>query len=260
MKNIKISNIFDHLDEWQKVTKTKTKELPEDVYSFIKFYILESNSIKKLTNQKFYNYKAIELKPILNALKIKENYDKIIDSLMTPSNIDKYYTFIKADLTGSDKIKGIIDNIIIPLFQKNNIPVLDLAIEKSLDEYEIHVDESDYYFDEVEIAGQNLADNMSVGESIDEEKIEYQSLFINYLLDKIFANEFSDDIINDYMLPEFDIDNIDEIDDTQIKNVLLDIVNLSVVLSNYVIHNDEISDVFNHDSVVVYYPFSDSFD
>ena len=77
MKNIKISNIFDHLDEWQKVTKTKTKELPEDVYSFIKFYILESNSIKKLTNQKFYNYKAIELKPILNALKIKENYDKI---------------------------------------------------------------------------------------------------------------------------------------------------------------------------------------
>ena len=61
MKNIKISNIFDHLDEWQKVTKTKTKELPEDVYSFIKFYILESNSIKKLTNQKFYNYKAIEL-------------------------------------------------------------------------------------------------------------------------------------------------------------------------------------------------------
>lgn len=260
MKNIKISNIFDHLDEWQKVTKTKTKELPEDVYSFIKFYILESNSIKKLTNQKFYNYKAIELKPILNALKIKENYDKIIDSLMTPSNIDKYYTFIKADLTGSDKIKGIIDNIIIPLFQKNNIPVLDLAIEKSLDEYEIHVDESDYYFDEVEIAGQNLADNMSVGESIDEEKIEYQSLFINYLLDKIFANEFSDDIINDYMLPEFDIDNIDEIDDTQIKNVLLDIVNLSVVLSNYVIDNDEISDVFNHDSVVVYYPFSDSFD
>ena len=60
MKNIKISNIFDHLDEWQKVTKVKTKELPENMLEFLKNYILESNSIKKLTNQKFYNYKAIE--------------------------------------------------------------------------------------------------------------------------------------------------------------------------------------------------------
>lgn len=260
MENIKISNIFDHLEEWKKVTKTKTKELPEDIYSFIKFYILESNSIKKLTNQKFYNYKAIELKPILNALKIKENYDKIIDFLMTPSNIDKYYVFIKSDLTGSDKIKAIIDTNIIPLFQKNNIPVLDLAIEKSLDEYEVHVDEPEYYLDEVEITGQNLADNSVTGEVTDEEKIEYQSLFINYLLDMIITGNFNNNLIDNYMLPEFDIDNADEIDDIQIKNVLLDIVNLSVALSQYVIDNEKITDIFNSDKVVDSYPFSDSFD
>lgn len=260
MKNIKISNIFDHLDEWQKVTKVKTKELPENMLEFLKNYILESNSIKKLTNQKFYNYKAIELKPILYGLKNPEIYNKILNSLFTEDNIDKYYTFIKADLTGSDKIKGIIDTNIIPLFQKNNIPVLDLAIEKSLDEYEIHVDESDYYLDEVEIAGQNLADNSVTGEVTNEDKIEYQSLFINYLLDMIITGNFNNNLIDNYILPEFDIDNTDEIDNIQIKNVLLDIVNLSVVLSQYVVDNQEISDIFNSDNVVDSYPFSDSFD
>lgn len=260
MKNIKISNIFDHLDEWQKVTKVKTKELPENMLEFLKNYILESNSIKRLTNQKFYNYKAIELKPILNGLKNPEIYNKILDSLFTENNIDKYYDFIKSDLTGSDKIKAIIDTNIIPLFQKNNIPVFDLAIEKSLDEYEVHVDEPEYYLDEVEITGQNLADNSVTGEVTDEEKIEYQSLFINYLLDMIITGNFNNNLIDNYMLPEFDIDNTDEIDNTQIKNVLLDIVNLSVVLSQYVIDNQEISDIFNSDNVVDSYPFSDSFD
>ena len=260
MKNIKISNIFDHLDEWQKVTKVKTKELPENMLEFLKNYILESNSIKKLTNQKFYNYKAIELKPILYGLKNPEIYNKILNSLFTEDNIDKYYDFIKSDLTGSDKIKAIIDTNIIPLFQKNNIPVLDLAIEKSLDEYEIHVDESDYYLDEVEIAGQNLADNSVTGEVTDEDKIEYQSLFINYLLDMIITGNFNNNLIDNYILPEFDIDNTDEIDNIQIKNVLLDIVNLSVVLSQYVVDNQEISDIFNSDNVVDSYPFSDSFD
>ncbi len=257
MKNIKISNIFDYLDEWQKVTKVKTKELPENMLEFLKNYILESNSIKRLTNQKFYNYKAIELKPILNGLKNPEIYDKILNSLFTENNIDKYYDFIKSDLTGSDKIKAIIDTNIIPLFQKNNIPVLDLAIEKSLDEYEVHVDEPEYYLDEVEIAGQNLADNVVTKEITEEDKIEYQSLFINYLLDMIITGNFNNNLIDNYMLPKFDINNVNEIDYTQIKNVLLDITNLSLLLSQYVIDNIKINDIFNS---LDNYPFDVTFD
>lgn len=257
MKNIKISNIFDQLDEWQKVTKIKTEELPENILDFIKNYILESNSIKKLTNQKFYNYNVFELKSILNGLKNPEIYNKILNSLFTENNIDKYYDFIKSDLTGSDKIKAIIDTNIIPLFQKNNIPVLDLAIEKSLDEYEVHVDEPEYYLDEIEIAGQNLADNAVTKEITEEDKIEYQSLFINYLLDMIITGNFNNNLIDNYMLPEFDIDNVNEIDYTQIKNVLLDITNLSLLLSQYVIDNIKISDIFNS---LDNYPFDVTFD
>lgn len=259
MENIKISNIFDHLEEWKKVTKTKTKELPENILDFLKNYILESNSIKKLTNQKFYNYKAIELKPILNGLKNPEIYNKILNSLFTEDNIDKYYNFIKADLTGSDKIKAIIDTNIIPLFQKNNIPVLDLAIEKSLDEYEIHVDDPEFYLDEVEISGENLADNAVTGEVTEEDKIEYQSLFINYLLDMIITGNFNNNLINNYMLPEFDIEfEEDKTKFPEIKNTLFDIVNLTLALSQYVVDNGEISDIFNEASDL--YPFDVSFD
>lgn len=264
MKKIKVSNIFDHLNEWGKIMNVKIKDLPENPESFLEIYILSPNIINHLTKKKFYSYTKNELATIISGLSNDEVIDAIKKKLLTESNIDKYFQFIGIDTNSSEEISQILNTIIIPNFERNNIKIFGETITKVNDEFIINTDEPEYYYDEVISKGEELSDNAISGELTHDEEIEYQVIFVSHLLNMFLCGKYTDSLINDYMLPEFD--NSDDSEDllniTQdlVKSKLLDVFSLSILLSNYTIDNSKISDIFNSDNIVDSYPFNDSFD